>query len=196
MTFAFSGNSKLRAISSAEAFQVASQFQLVQNCFLTFNDVVSVELLAYSQPEYGNKFIISVVHANEKSDFFASSDFKIALTKFIEVSQENKLSVADFATSERTLLLTEKFSTGATHAGNLTKANLSHMALVVALGTFLSDFDGADPEAALAQLDDEESDEVTIWEPFEKEPFSVIHNAVVDLRDHIVSVFSEYTQEV
>ena len=194
MTFAFAGNSKIRSISSAEAFQVAAQFNLIQSCFLTFNNAVSVELLAYSQPEYGNKFIISVVHADEKSNFFASSNFSVALQKFIEVAQQNNLEVGDFASSERTLLLTEKFNSKVIHVGNLTKANLSHMALVVALGTFLSDYD-ADPHTALNQLGEDESDEISVWEPFEKEPFSVVHNAVVDLRDHIVSAFSEYAQE-
>jgi hypothetical protein len=77
----------------------------------------------------------------------------------------------------------------------MTPADVRSHAINIAMGTFLSSWEGT-AEEAWARLTDEETfdssevDYITVWEPFESEPVDVVYNAIEDLIGAIVSSFS------
>ena len=77
----------------------------------------------------------------------------------------------------------------------MTPTEVRSHAINIAMGTFLSSWEGT-PEEAWTRLTEEEDlngsevDYITVWEPFECKPLEVVYNAIEDLIGAIVSRFS------
>ena len=77
----------------------------------------------------------------------------------------------------------------------LTNDEVKSKALPIAMGTFLSSWEGTAEEAwarltAEETFDSSDVDYIVVWEPFESEPVDVLYNHIEELYYSIVETFS------